>query len=192
MSHYETLGVETDADELEVRAAFKSLARRHHPDLGAAMSTEDRKVSDDQMRRINAAWHVLSDPDRRRHYDRSLGRVESRNFVRRIDDSPFVPYDDGTDDGTDVEAEALDDWRYETDIGDPRTSPHRGFLMIPIVLSAVSVAVGLLWMISDIQALLSVAVVCGALSLASFVATPILAMSKAVRYEGSDRGPGQQ
>lgn len=178
------MGVEPDATDPELRAAFKMLARRYHPDLSASLDEPDRLDSDDQMRQINAAWHVLSDPQRRTEYDRTLGLGEATNFVRRPDDVVFVPYDD---DDTDDD----DDWRYESDVGDPRTTPHRGILMIPIALALLSAGVGFAWMISDIRVLLTAAVVVGALSLVSFIATPILAMSKAAQYETSDQRPGR-
>lgn len=183
------MGVEPDAMDSDLRAAFKTLARRYHPDLSASLSEPDRVDSDDQMRQINAAWHVLSDPQRRADYDRSLGLGEATNFVRRPDDVAFVPYlyDDDADDDTDDD----DDWRYESDVGDPRTTPHRGILMVPIVLALLSAGVGFAWMVSDIQMLLTAAVVVGALSLVSFIATPILAMAKAAQYETSEHRPGR-
>lgn len=58
--HYVVLGVERTADPATLRAAFLRCARQCHPDRGG---------TDAQMKRINEAWYVLSDPDRRRRYD---------------------------------------------------------------------------------------------------------------------------
>lgn len=61
MNHYDTLGVQPDAPAVEIREAYRRLARRHHPDRGdqdaAAMAT------------INEAYRVLGDPGRRAVYD---------------------------------------------------------------------------------------------------------------------------
>ncbi|MEO1061554.1 MAG: J domain-containing protein [Actinomycetota bacterium] len=64
VTHYDVLGIEPDASHDVVRRAYRSLARQVHPDhvgsdtgAGAAMA------------RLNEAWAVLSDPDRRAHYD---------------------------------------------------------------------------------------------------------------------------
>lgn len=65
-SHYDVLGVARDATPDEVRAAYRRLARRHHPDRMRAAGT-----SDDEMPRINEAYRVLSDPARRAVYDAS-------------------------------------------------------------------------------------------------------------------------
>ncbi len=63
---YAVLGVTRDATPLQVARAHRQLAKRYHPDLheGAAEAAE-------RMRLINDAWGVLSNPTRRREYDRS-------------------------------------------------------------------------------------------------------------------------
>jgi hypothetical protein len=63
-TYYELLGVEPSADEATLRAAYRRLARQHHPDAPGGDSA--------QMARVNDAWRVLSDADARRAYDASL------------------------------------------------------------------------------------------------------------------------
>ena len=65
MTHYEVLGISRDASTSQVRAAFRRLARAHHPDTSASGSAES-------LAPINEAWRVLGDPALRRAYDRSL------------------------------------------------------------------------------------------------------------------------
>ena len=60
---YVVLGVARDADEQQVRDAYRALAKRHHPDLHPDEATSAR------MGRVNAAWDLLSDPVRRARYD---------------------------------------------------------------------------------------------------------------------------
>lgn len=68
-SHYHVLGIEPDADNATVRAAYRRLARDHHPDRVASSSA----VSGGRdMPAINEAYRVLNDPGRRALYDRSL------------------------------------------------------------------------------------------------------------------------
>ena len=63
--YYETLGVSRDADEKEIRSAFRRLAREYHPDLNPNdASCEER------FKEINEAYEVLSDPEKRAKYDR--------------------------------------------------------------------------------------------------------------------------
>jgi curved DNA-binding protein CbpA len=66
---YEVLGVHARADVLEIKAAYRRLARIHHPDHGG---------SREQMARINHAWSEISDPVRRRAVDERLERFGSR------------------------------------------------------------------------------------------------------------------
>ena len=65
MSYYLILGVPQNADEAAIRHAFRALARRYHPDAGAGSNPE-------RFRDIVDAYETLSDPVRRRAYDRSL------------------------------------------------------------------------------------------------------------------------
>jgi molecular chaperone DnaJ len=65
MTHYEVLGVRRDASTSQIRAAFRSLARAHHPDTSSSGSAES-------LAPVNEAWRVLGDPVLRRSYDRSL------------------------------------------------------------------------------------------------------------------------
>lgn len=65
MTHYARLGVPPDASSEQIRAAYRELAWRHHPDrTGRPASVE--------MMEINEAWRVLSDPVLRHSYDAGL------------------------------------------------------------------------------------------------------------------------
>ena len=63
---YATLGVARAATPSQVRAAYRRLAKRYHPDVHADPRATER------MRDINQAWEVLSTADRRAQYDSSL------------------------------------------------------------------------------------------------------------------------
>ncbi len=65
--YYETLGVERNASEDEIKKAFRKLARQHHPDLHTG--DQQKKVSEEKFKEINEAYEVLSDQDKRRRYD---------------------------------------------------------------------------------------------------------------------------
>jgi len=71
-THYEVLGVSSRASADQVRAAHRQLAQLLHPDRQGDASPVERQLAERRMREVNAAWTVLSDPDRRRAYDRSL------------------------------------------------------------------------------------------------------------------------
>lgn len=61
---YSVLGVSRDADEKEIRKAYRQLARRHHPDVNPG-----DKEAEETFKAISEAYAVLSDPERRRNYD---------------------------------------------------------------------------------------------------------------------------
>jgi curved DNA-binding protein CbpA len=75
MNYYVVLGVAEDADDNSIRSAFRTLARRYHPDAGTGSSTTE-------FQRAREAYETLGDPHRRRLYDRHLRG--SRVHVARI------------------------------------------------------------------------------------------------------------
>ncbi|MEC4983182.1 MAG: DnaJ domain-containing protein [Oscillatoria sp. PMC 1068.18] len=65
-NHYQTLGVSTKATQAEIKAAFRNLAKKYHPDIHSATSNHEQSV------KINAAYEVLRDPQRRQIYDQQI------------------------------------------------------------------------------------------------------------------------
>ena len=64
-NYYDTLGVDKGASEKDIRAAFRRLARQHHPDVN-----ENNPEAEEKFKEINEAYTVLSDKESRRKYDR--------------------------------------------------------------------------------------------------------------------------
>lgn len=65
---YAILGVPIDADSETLKHAYRQLARRYHPDVAGQGGAV-------QMKRINRAYDVLSDPEKRLNYDTIIGGV---------------------------------------------------------------------------------------------------------------------
>ena len=65
MSHdpYEILGVPRDADADTIKKAYRKLARKLHPDVNPDPDTQE------QFKEVTRAYEILSDPDKRRHFD---------------------------------------------------------------------------------------------------------------------------
>src|SRR3954465_2775110 len=63
--YYETLGVDRNADESKLKAAFRKLAMKWHPDKNPGDAT-----SEVRFKEINEAYEVLKDGDKRAAYDR--------------------------------------------------------------------------------------------------------------------------
>lgn len=63
--YYEVLGVGRDASADEVKRAFRSLARKHHPDANPG-----DPGAEERFKELNEAYSVLSDTDKRAAYDR--------------------------------------------------------------------------------------------------------------------------
>ena len=76
MDYYVVLGIAEDADEETIRSAFRALARRYHPDVGAGSSLIE-------FQRAREAYETLSDPERRRRYDWQLRASRVHPVVMR-------------------------------------------------------------------------------------------------------------
>jgi len=61
--YYEVLGVNRNASAEELKSAFRSLARKYHPDMNKEPDAEEK------FKEINEAYAVLSDAEKRRAYD---------------------------------------------------------------------------------------------------------------------------
>ena len=67
IDYYEALGVPRTATEKEIKSAYRKLARQHHPDLHQG---DAKKAAEEKFKTINEAYEVLSDPEKRKKYDR--------------------------------------------------------------------------------------------------------------------------
>ncbi|MGQ9657698.1 MAG: J domain-containing protein [Fimbriimonadales bacterium] len=65
-NHYEVLGLSMHATPEAVRRRYRELVRQYHPDVNPSPEAKERFL------RIQEAYQVLSDPERRRHYDALL------------------------------------------------------------------------------------------------------------------------
>lgn len=63
--YYASLGVAKSADEKEIKAAYRKLARKYHPDVNP-----NDKQAEAKFKEISEAYDVLSDPQKRQMYDR--------------------------------------------------------------------------------------------------------------------------
>ncbi len=88
--YYKIIGVSRDASDKEIKQAFRRLARQLHPDINPG-----DKQAEARFKRVNEAHAVLSDPDKRRKYDRygdnwqQADRIESQRGPRDGGTSDF-------------------------------------------------------------------------------------------------------
>jgi len=62
--YYEVLGVDKNADEATLKKAYRTLAKKYHPDMNP-----DNKEAEAKFKEVNEAYEVLSDPDKKAKYD---------------------------------------------------------------------------------------------------------------------------
>ena len=96
--YYAILGVLPTAEAIVIRAAYKALAQRYHPDRFAGSLEEANR----RMAEINEAYAVLSDIDKRREYDKSRG-------TQTQDDGTY--FDEDNDNRQPNNDPLRDDWK---------------------------------------------------------------------------------
>ena len=73
-THYDNLKVARDAPAEVIRAAYKSLSQKYHPDRNSGDPNASKT-----MAIINAAYRVLSDPDLRKRHDEWIRKIEAES-----------------------------------------------------------------------------------------------------------------
>jgi molecular chaperone DnaJ len=74
--YYETLGVSRDASEADIKMAYRKLALRFHPDRNPG-----DQVAEESFKTVSTAYAVLSDVDKRAHYDRFGFMADANPFA---------------------------------------------------------------------------------------------------------------
>lgn len=76
--YYALLGVSRDADQEEIKKAYRRLARRYHPDVN-----KDDEEAAERFKEITRAYEVLGDPEKRRRYDLFGDEGDTASFLSR-------------------------------------------------------------------------------------------------------------
>lgn len=82
---YEVLGVAKSASEAEIKKAFRSLAKKHHPDTKGG-----DKAAQKRFQEISAAYDILGDKEKRAKFDR--GEIDANGNPRGFDPGQHGPF----------------------------------------------------------------------------------------------------
>jgi len=89
--YYQILGVKKDANQDEIKKAFRKLALKYHPDA----NPDNKEEAEKKFKEIGEAYSILSDPDKKARYDQ-YGTADTADFGAGFDFRDF--YGEGTSD----------------------------------------------------------------------------------------------
>ena len=90
LDFYAIIGVHPNAEDIVIRAAFKALAQRYHPDrFNGSKDEAHRRMAD-----LTSAYETLADPARRRKYDRRRGLTarQARFYFKNPEREHYPPF----------------------------------------------------------------------------------------------------
>lgn len=114
-TYYQILGVLPDAEDIVIKAAYRSLSQKYHPDRWAG----DKQFAHSRMSEINQAYEILSNLHKRKKYDEELSSTGANKDYQS---------EKTEEDWVDEEALRLDaDWNIACDFY-PKLQSHYSYL----------------------------------------------------------------
>ena len=81
-NYYELLGIDPAADQEAIRQAYLAKIKEWHPDINPERLTQAEAMT----KVLNQSYHILSDRDRRKKYDRMLKYTRGKDFSEFVND----------------------------------------------------------------------------------------------------------
>ena len=88
--YYQTLGVNKNATQKDIKSAFRKLARKYHPDVN-----RDDPSAEARFKEVNEANEVLSDPEKRKKYDQLGPEWAAYGRAAAAGGMPFADFGQG-------------------------------------------------------------------------------------------------
>jgi curved DNA-binding protein CbpA len=114
--YYAILGVSEQAKYYEIKAAYRRLAKKYHPDVSHSNNNHSSLTNEDMIKKINAAYEVLSDKDKRNEYDHDEVGYDSI-IDRNTNDNDLQQQDNKAEADIDKDDDRQDDKSGEDSIG---------------------------------------------------------------------------
>lgn len=82
-NHYKILGLTPDAEDAVIKAAYRALCKKYHPDRYDG----DKSFATDLMKKINNAYEILSNPQKKKEFDEKWGQSEDFSSTEQTEET---------------------------------------------------------------------------------------------------------
>ncbi|KAJ1556900.1 hypothetical protein HK405_001460, partial [Cladochytrium tenue] len=86
--YYKILGVDRNANDSEIKKAYRKMALQYHPDKQASLPEEERHSNDAKFKEVSEAYSVLSDPRKKELFDSGM-EIDGSSASAGMGGSPF-------------------------------------------------------------------------------------------------------
>lgn len=90
--YYAILQVSPTATQDEISKAYRRLAKEYHPDKAGTASAGVQKLAEEELKKINNAYDVLGDAEKRRNYDKEVAERKAESDRERIEREKAAKY----------------------------------------------------------------------------------------------------
>jgi curved DNA-binding protein CbpA len=85
INYYELLGIDPKADGAQIKRVYYEQLKIWHPDK----NVENTRAAEEKTKRLNQAYSILSDPAKRKQYDRILRYTRGKDFSKVLNENEF-------------------------------------------------------------------------------------------------------
>lgn len=83
-NYYEVLGISKEADSLEIKKAYREMAKKYHPDKYINENEKLKKEAEEKFKECSDAYEILSDSAKRQIYDKGINKSKRMDFGKKV------------------------------------------------------------------------------------------------------------
>lgn len=83
-NYYEVLGISKEANDVEIKKAYREMAKKYHPDKYINENENLKKEAEENFKECSDAYEILSDFAKREVYDKGINKSRRMDFGKKV------------------------------------------------------------------------------------------------------------